>query len=47
MEIDKNKTYYTRDGEEIPGDKVWELDSEGYVISSFRWTTIDFAFGKN
>ena len=34
---------YTRDGKKIPFDKVWELDEDGYVISSFRMTILDFS----
>lgn len=45
--IDKNKTYYTRDGKAIPGKNVLELDKEGYVMTSARWIILDFNKDKH
>jgi hypothetical protein len=34
---------YTRDGRYIAPKHVWEVDKEGYVVSSFRYVILDFS----
>jgi hypothetical protein len=34
---------YTRDGRYIDPKNVWEVDKDGYVVSSFRLVIMDFS----
>jgi hypothetical protein len=34
---------HTRNGKYIEPKHVWEVDKDGYVISSFRFVIIDFS----
>lgn len=35
--------YYTADGKEIPANEVIEVNKDGYVVTSAKWTIIDFS----
>lgn len=42
-DFNKTKTYYTREGRAIPGERVVELSDDGYVTWSTRWIIMDFS----
>ena len=38
----KEDKMYTRDGRYIDPQHVWEVDKDGFVVSSFRFVIFDF-----